>query len=49
MCERWPGCARLANRKEVTRLREFLKWLHRFRFTLKIELTAGFNDKGQDW
>lgn len=40
---RRPGCFRLADRKEVARLREFLKWLHRFRFRVKLEFEAGFN------
>jgi hypothetical protein len=31
------------NRKEVTRVRKFLKWLGRFWFKLKFELQAGFN------
>lgn len=31
------------NRKEVTRVRKFLKWLGRFRFKLKFEFEAGFN------
>jgi len=35
--------SRPANRKEVTRLKVFLKWLHRFWFRLKIELECGFN------
>ena len=30
-------------RKEVTRVRKFLKWLDRFWFKLKIELETGFN------
>lgn len=44
MYECWPGRFWVADRKEATRLREFLKWLHRFRFTLKIEFQAGFNE-----
>ena len=35
------------NRKEVTRVRKFLKWLGRFWFKLKFEFEAGFN-KDQD-
>ena len=31
------------NRKEVTRLKGFLKWLRRFGFRLKFELEASFN------
>lgn len=31
------------NRKEVTRVRKFLKWLGRFWFKLKFEFEAGFN------
>ncbi|CAO3419188.1 hypothetical protein [Azospirillum endophyticum] len=31
------------NRKEVTRVRKFLKWLGRFWFKLKFEFQAGFN------
>lgn len=32
----------------MTRLKNVLTWLRRFWFTLKIEVTAGFNDKNQD-
>ncbi len=31
------------NRKEVTRVRKFLKWLGRFWFKLTFEFEAGFN------
>lgn len=31
------------NRDEVTRARESLKWLGRFRFKLKFEFEAGLN------
>ncbi len=31
------------NRKEVTRVKKFLKWLDRFWFKLKFEFQAGFN------
>jgi hypothetical protein len=34
----WP-----ANRREVTRLKVFLKWLRRFWFRMKFEFEAGFN------
>lgn len=36
-----------AHRKEVTRLRKFLKWFDRFWFKVKLEFEAGFN-KDQD-
>ena len=31
------------NRKEVTRVRKFLRWLGRFWFKLKFEFETGFN------
>ncbi|TWA72113.1 hypothetical protein FBZ84_101387 [Azospirillum baldaniorum] len=30
-------------RKEVMRLKKYLKWFRRFWFRMKIELEAGFN------
>lgn len=34
----WP-----TNRREVTRLKVFLKWVRRFWFRMKFEFEAGFN------
>ncbi|CAO3405866.1 hypothetical protein [Azospirillum largimobile] len=42
---RAAGCASRAhgNRKEVTRVKKFLKWFNHFWFKLKFEFEAGFN------
>jgi len=42
-CRAGREVSRPAIRKEVTRVKKFLKWLDRFWFKLKIELETGFN------